>query len=200
MGKDNQKICGECGHQSSVRRHKEHCRGHFIQFICYCGTHSHSKEVVQKHQIRAKKCNKETLCRVLYAVDKESFSKWKHATGAELSAFPVCRPTKRRQPVTAPSHTERRTTTPPRRQGRPVVGYKQPSITVYNSRVRPEQVPSQLVSKKKRQDPHSLIRNLRKDMEEICDELNGLQHRVTRLERKLRNRMYTLDQLIGEKN
>ena len=40
IGKDT-KTCQLCSHvATTTRRHKKHCRGHFLQFMCPCGYHS----------------------------------------------------------------------------------------------------------------------------------------------------------------
>ena len=159
MGRDYKKTCKECQHISpSVRRHKEHCRSHYLAFVCPCGNTSRTKEVIRKHQIRAEKRNDNSPCTqgLLYSIDEASFGAWKQATGIALPSYPK-RSTKQQkkksthkektQPVrqSTPPATVRAVTTPPRQtDGRKIVGYKRPSLTVYNSKVADKAVPSQM--------------------------------------------------------
>ena len=91
MGRDHKRTCNICSHVApSIRRHKEHCRGHFLQFICPCSQYSYSKETVRKHQIRSVKNNKRAPCaaNIVYTVDEDIFQIWRKATGVRLAEFP----------------------------------------------------------------------------------------------------------------
>ena len=73
MGRDSKKTCNICQHQvPSVCRHKEHCRGHFLQFVCPCSYTSHNKETTRRHQLRTTKVNKRALCarNTIYTIDR----------------------------------------------------------------------------------------------------------------------------------
>ena len=166
MGRDSKRTCQKCQHVSpSVRRHKDHCRGHYLLFVCPCRSHSHTKEVTRKHQLRAEKRGDNNSCTrgTLYTVDEKSFEAWKKATKVALPSYPQPKPAKKthkpnprhqqKQPedlrakLRPPVTEVRRVTTPPRpdRSNRAIVGYKQPSMTVYNSRTINKEVPSQMV-------------------------------------------------------
>ena len=147
MGRDYKKTCQKCQHVSpSIRRHKEHCRLHYLLFICPCGHHSHTKEVTRKHQLRAEKCKESNACtaRALYTIDEASHKEWLSATGVTLPAYP------RHRATTNTRKRKIRAATPPpavevRRVTRAIVGYKQPAMTLYNSQIKDKAVPSQLV-------------------------------------------------------
>ena len=156
MGRDKKKLCNICQHEApSVRRHKEHCRGHFLQFVCPCGHNSFSKETTRKHQLRATRANKRALCaqNIICTVDQDSFTEWRQATKVPLPSWPSRSTISKKKKITEPAPRVRAPTTeintvrtsPPRKDGRPIMSYKQPRTfhaTTHKS------VPSTIVARK----------------------------------------------------
>ena len=105
MGKHHDHICQICNHQAtSLRRHREHARSHFLWFICPCGYVSQSKEVTRRHQIQEERMEEPAdLCikNILYTIDDESFDDWQKSTGTRLACLP------KRKITTRPSATSR---------------------------------------------------------------------------------------------
>ena len=200
MGRDYKKTCKECQHISpSVRRHKEHCRSHYLAFVCPCGNASRTKEVIRKHQIRAEKRHDDSPCTqgLLYTVDEASFAAWKQTTGVALPSYPKRQPKqqkkktttkKKQQPVrqSTPPATVRAVITPPRQtDSRKIVGYKRPSLTVYNSKVADKAVPSQMTIVNKDKDWRRLalrslatLRHVKNDIEQQQQELSKLKRTI----------------------
>ena len=154
MGKDFKRTCQRCQHISlSIRRHKEHCRSHFLMFVRPCSVHSYNKEVVRKHQLKAEKEAAQSCCTrgILYTVDEELFTEWRQTTGVRLTKFPRRKDNGRsnanKKKASNRQVEVRRISTPPK--DRPIVGYKRPAMTIYNSQATNKSVSSILVTDKR---------------------------------------------------
>ena len=209
MGTDT-KTCQLCSHAATTtRRHKEHCRGHFLQYVCPCGYCSHSKETTRKHQLKAAKTGVTSRCTTstLFTVDEDTFAEWKRATGVALAQFPRRNTLPTPPPrIKAPTPEVRIATvkTPPRRDGRSVVGYKQPSTTMYNSSIRPStSLPSRIEvvndyerekatrrpykEKCRKQYKEDRVSQAFKEMRQLRDELNRQYDALSHSQRKVDN-------------
>ena len=102
--------------------------------------------MTRKQQLIAAKTGAISLYTTItfFAVNEDMFIEWKRVTGVALAQFPrrstlPTRASRIRAPT--PEVQIARVRTPPRRGGCPVVEYKQPSTTIYNSSIRPSTSP-----------------------------------------------------------